>query len=385
MLHKYALCRIAILAGAAIATGGPANAGTYLQLHAFRGSGDGAHPATGLTLLNGNLYGTTPAGGAGSCLGSPKGCGSVYSVDPATGDEQVVFSFNVSKDLVTPTTGLTDVDGTLYGGTLDAIYSLNPTNDEVYPLYSLPKKSGNSVVGNLLKVHDKLFGVASYGPNRFQNGVVFSVKRNSGHGVTLFEFRNEYGRTPEGGLIDDDGMLYGTASLGGAYKSGTVFALDPTTHAVTVVYSFGSDGDGLSPYGSLLDFEGTLYGTTYRGGAFDAGTVFSLNPTTGAEAVVYSFKSSKDGILPLAGLVEFHGKLYGTTSFGGASNDGTIFRIDPITGVERVLYSFEGHRDGAYPKSGLTRVGKTLYGTTFAGGDTTCISRGCGTVFSYTP
>jgi uncharacterized repeat protein (TIGR03803 family) len=44
-----------------------------------------------------------------------------------------------------------------------------------------------------------------------------------------------------------------------------------------VVYSFASGKDGAAPEASLIDVEGTLYGTTYGGGGYDEGTVFSVN------------------------------------------------------------------------------------------------------------
>ena len=74
------------------------------------------------------------------------------------------------------------------------------------------------------------------------------------------------------------------------------------------------------------------------------------------ENVLYSF-SGKDGCLPYAGLIDVNGILYGTTSKGGKAyctdGAGTVFALDPKTGTQRVLHSFRGKGDGKYPYSNL--------------------------------
>ncbi|MFZ0574133.1 MAG: choice-of-anchor tandem repeat GloVer-containing protein [Candidatus Cybelea sp.] len=97
--------------------------------------------------------------------------------------------------------------------------------------------------------------------------------------------------------------------------------------AYSVLYSFeGGSGDGEFPFAGLLNVKGTLYGTTYFGGATEGGTVFEITPS-GTETVLYSFKggSSGDGTLPEAGLIDADGTLYGTTSVGGAHDLGTVY------------------------------------------------------------
>jgi len=60
--------------------------------------------------------------------------------------------------------------------------------------------------------------------------------------------------------------LYGTTEFGGTYDNGTVFSVNPNTGAETVLHSFGSGADGEYPIASLIDVKGTLYGTTEEGG-----------------------------------------------------------------------------------------------------------------------
>ena len=67
-------------------------------------------------------------------------------------------------------------------------------------------------------------------------------------------------------------------------------------------HSFYASGDGELPEAGLLNVNGTLYGTTSRGGAREYGSVFSIT-TAGAETVLYSFGLSYDAEVPEAGLI----------------------------------------------------------------------------------
>jgi uncharacterized repeat protein (TIGR03803 family) len=80
---------------------------------------------------------------------------------------------------------------------------------------------------------------------------------------------------------------------------------------------------------------GKLYGTTPVGGitgcgSFGCGTVFSIDPSTAAEKVLYSFckqQDCTDGAKPGAGIIAVNGKFYGTTAEGGAYGKGTVFLL----------------------------------------------------------
>ncbi len=149
------------------------------------------------------------------------------------------------------------------------------------------------------------------------------------------------GSYPRAGLIPFKGMFYGTTSGGGdaACKGcgknpgdGTVFAITPSGRE-TVIHKFkGYPTDGAFPYGKLLLSNGIFYGTTQSGGAncavsYGCGTIFSITPG-GAEKMLYSFLP-KEGSSPVAGLIEINGTFYGATPSGGAYNHGTIFSLMP--------------------------------------------------------
>jgi uncharacterized repeat protein (TIGR03803 family) len=146
-----------------------------------------------------------------------------------------------------------------------------------------------------------------------------------------------------------------------------------------VLYNFTGGADGGYPYANLIqDAKGNLYGTTSAGGPSGVGTVFKVDKT-GKETVLYSFTGGADGGYPFAGLIQDpSGLLYGTTDSGGTSSYGTVFKVAPKTGKETVLYSFTGSGgDGEYPNAGLLRDNKgNLYGTNEWAG-----ASGYGTVF----
>ncbi|MFL6689171.1 MAG: choice-of-anchor tandem repeat GloVer-containing protein [Alphaproteobacteria bacterium] len=200
------------------------------------------------------------------------------------------------------------------------------------------------------------------------------------------------GAFPEASLVmDAQGNLYGTTEDGGSVECGgsgcgTVFKLAPDG-TETVLHAFSEMGDGVYPIAALaLDSAGNLYGTTFKGGDSGGGVVFRVTPK-GKETLLHSFGGGSDGSRPDAGLViDDAGNFYGTTSGGGAAGHGTVFRITP-SGGERVIYSFAGGSDGAYPAAGLVRdAAGNFYGTTANGGlDCDGTGQGCGTVFRVTP
>ncbi len=214
------------------------------------------------------------------------------------------------------------------------------------------------------------------------------------------------GKNPWSGLtMDAAGNLYGTTcgALCAYYVSntGTVFRLSKKGSGwlFTTLYVFRGGNDGAGPDARLIiGPNGSLYGTTMYGGGSGCGgsgcgTVFNLQPppstqpsTFGGwlETVLYAFQGGSDGANPGFGDLVFDesGNLYGTTSYGGNSNEGAVFQLTPTGGgwMENTLYSFTGLNDGGGPFGGvvLDQAGK-LYGTTITGGG------GYGTVFELTP
>jgi uncharacterized repeat protein (TIGR03803 family) len=92
------------------------------------------------------------------------------------------------------------------------------------------------------------------------------------------------GALPEGALfIDPNGVLWGT-TYGGDVTSdyGTIFSLTPDSSSSTgydyaVVHNFASS-DGANPSAGLIEVNGVLYGTATYGGSTGSGTVFAYTP-----------------------------------------------------------------------------------------------------------
>ncbi|MGB9232941.1 MAG: choice-of-anchor tandem repeat GloVer-containing protein [Terriglobales bacterium] len=199
------------------------------------------------------------------------------------------------------------------------------------------------------------------------------------------------GAAPHADVVEDaQGNLYGTTGYGGdsacnaPYGCGTAFKLDASGNE-TVLHAFTGPPDGSSPLaeGLVLDAQGNLYGTTYGGGASNDGTVFKLDTATGAETVLHSFTGSPDGSSPESGGLtrDAKGNLYGATKQGGANGYGIVFKVD-ASGNESVLYSFTTGGSGPGNLVSVLDAQGNLYGITFIGGDLTCNApNGCGTVF----
>jgi uncharacterized repeat protein (TIGR03803 family) len=209
-------------------------------------------------------------------------------------------------------------------------------------------------------------------------GTVFKVGGKKE--TVLYSFKGTPdGSSPIGGLVrDKSGNLYGTTARGGAFGYGTVFRI--TGKKETVLYSFKGVPDGAYPGNLVRDAAGNFYGTTGNGGANgDGGTVFKVD-ANGNEAVLYSFCSQSQGGICVDGqfpadagglVMDATGNLYGTTTSGGNTDEGTVFKLD-ASGNEIVLYSFcpdPGCADGADPEGGLVMdASGNLYGTTYSGG-----------------
>ncbi len=204
--------------------------------------------------------------------------------------------------------------------------------------------------------------------------------------TSLYSFGNRAsdGQQPKAGLIDVNGTLYGTTYGGGADGDGTVFSIS-ATGTEKVLYTFQGAKDGANPSASLTNAKGVMYGTTEHGGGVNAGTVFRIGRGD-KEKVLHTFGPVPDGLFPVASLIDVQGILYGTTVGGGDDSVcfdscGTVYSISK-GGKEKVLHSFEAYFDGVSPASNLLDVKGTLYGTTQNGIGTGGEGTGLGTVFT---
>jgi uncharacterized repeat protein (TIGR03803 family) len=321
--------------------------GAEAVVYAFQGGADGEFPVAGLIYEKGFFYGTTSEGGPPGCSGV-LGCGTVFSVNSKTGVETVLHAFTEDgTDGEIPFAGLTYLNGNLYGTTVEG-------------------------------------GVG--------DGNVFAINVKTGAETELLDFQGgAYGEFPEAGLTLVGKNLFGTTT-GQAQNFGNVFEIDTVSGGETILHGF-SGQDGAYPLAGLVYYNGLLYGTTSAGGgARGAGEVFSINPQSGGVTVLYSFQGGADGSSPQAGLIVVNGMLYGTAKIGGEGRCtgnmgcGTIFEINPATGAKKTLYRFTGGTDEGNPVAALIYQGGSFYGTTALNGTNSCGNQqGCGTVFKFTP
>jgi len=369
----------------------------YTLLHTFNGA-DGAAPYGSLISdRQGNLYGTTIAGGDTTDTAcqvnpftAPPGCGVVYKID-RHGTESVLYEFKGGPDGAFPATELLP--------------------DEVGNLYGTARGGGILTTGS---------------PCAFISGcgVVFKLD-SQGNESALYSFSasGTDGFGVASGLIRDAaGNFYGTTIAGGFSNAnctgdgppgtcGVVYKLNPNGDE-TVLYSFTGSADGYAPYGSLiLDWQGNLFGVASNGGnisssfckttvqtlagALGCGTVFTIDHD-GNFSVIHTFGGQDGGPFPDGWLATDNaGNMYGITGNGGSGvsstnlGNGTIFKIDR-QGSESVLYNFAGGAQGFTSLGSVIRDNRgNLYGATFFGGDTTdaaCSAvGGCGVVFRLDP
>ena len=175
------------------------------------------------------------------------------------------------------------------------------------------------------------------------------------------------GLGPEANVCFGPDGVYGTAYGGGTNNAGVVWKVNSHGRETTL-YSFAGGLDGVAPFAPLLcNADGSVYGTTSSGGASGAGTIFRVD-RSGHKATLYSFTGGTDGGYPYYGLVQdWAGSLYGTTVAGGSYGQGVVFKLDR-RGHETVLYSFTGGADGGSPNNIIRDWAGNIYGTTYSGG-----------------
>ncbi len=189
------------------------------------------------------------------------------------------------------------------------------------------------------------------------------------------------GASPRAGMVLSGATLYGTTNGGGTAGLGVVYSVGTDGSGFTILRSFGSTaGDGIQPWNTLILSGSTLYGTTRAGGPNSFGTIFKIDTNGENYAILHGFAGgTTDGGYPIFGALVLSGScLYGMTSAGGTSDQGTIYKYDLSGGTFTLLRSFAGgNSDGSMPEGGLVLVGSTLYGMTYAGGSV----NNAGTVF----
>ena len=320
--------------------------GKVILFH-FAGS-DGASPKSNLVFDNaGNLYGATASGGDNNN-------GTVFQLTPTASGfwtEKVLYNFELGPDGFLPSNVIIDDQGNLFGttflGTNGTIFELVHNSDGTFThkvLYRFTggADGGNPTTGLVRDGAGNLYGATHVGGTNHA-GTIFQLSPESDGTWTFHLVYTMCSRAhctdgaPGEGFtsvtVDSHGTLFGITSHGGypcqfyAEGCGVAFKL---THARTGTWSYqllhtfcvlSGCPDGVLPGGALsLDAAGSLYDTTFWGGAAGEGVAFRLSHAPGkpwSEDVLYSFCSAPkcaDGANPVGSLaLDTAGNLFGTT------------------------------------------------------------------------
>lgn len=352
---------------------------TYSVLKSFTGL-DGANPGATMILSGNTLYGTTYAGGSSNF-------GTVFKVRANGTGYTVLQSFlsATGPDGASSRADLVLSGSTLYGTTyaggssaVGTVFKLNTNGTGFTTILSIGFDTSRFPLAGLVLSGATLYGVTYGGPiTPPRYGTLFKVNTNGTGYVKMLDF-TPFSQTdpqrPWAGLMLSGSTLYGTTYTGGVFSAGTVFKFNTNGTGFSVLTNF-TGANGAKPRSTLLLSGSTLYGTTEQGGASNLGTVFKLNTNGTGFSVLKQFVGS-DGATPIASLALVGSTLYGTTYAGGNSNVGTVFTVN-TNGSDFATLKHFGGTDGQGPAGGLVILGSMLYGTTYSGGD-----QGNGVVFA---
>ncbi len=351
---------------------------TFQELYQFNCSTAGCYPY-GSPLVqwtDGNLYGMANNGGHYNL-------GTIFQVTPTYPSAQTdLWPFDGPSGEL-PISGLMLAsDGLLYGGTpaggtngYGTLFSFDPGTTTLQVWHEFTAAEGGAETPPAQGKDKNLYGATAAGTvyELTIPGHVYSVLP----GVVP-------GEVPGPLYLASDGDFYGTTWRGGTSNMGTLFRMTPTNGAVKVIHNFTGSPDGDEPYGTVIEgSDGNLYGTTGFGGLYSNGEIYK-SPRSGSPKAIYNFPSSgSDGAEPQAALMlGTDGNFYGSTFSAGTDNYGTLFDVSS-KGTLYTLFNFT-FTGGTVPGSGagtlMVHTNGSYYGITTGGG-----SLDDGTFYSLTP
>jgi uncharacterized protein (TIGR03382 family) len=379
---------------------------------AFSASETSARPILG---PDGGLYGTARVTSFGAS-------GLIYRAEPDGSQVQTVYQLG-ERDGISPQAGLVlGSDGRFYGttsfapaaepGRFGTVFSVLPDGSGFTTLYTFALTTGSNSISGLINPDGVypdaaliegsdgyLYGTARQGGSN-GTGTIFRLSRDGTAFELLHEFSpitseagaeiatNDDGHSPAGSLLEGaDGYLYGTAFGGGANGRGTVFRVRHDGSDFRVVHSFSAatapdevslpvNVDGAAPLAGLVDGgDAFLYGVASQGGATGNGTVFAIAPDGSSFTVLHDFDDANGSRPAGALLLGNDGRLYGTTTGGGANEAGSVLGLGVIFSIARdgtgfeLLHVFDSTQ-GANPAGALLQLSDAVFvGTTENGGN----------------
>jgi len=352
------------------AGGGPGNAGVLFSvytdgtnfqlLHGFTGGSDGANPSAAVTMgSDTRLYGVTGAGGANNV-------GTLFSYDTVTQVYQKVA--DLSNDTGTGIGGpLTFFNNKFYGlasgggtGGAGTIISYDPATGTLSKVLDFNTSTGANPNGGAILYNNKLYFASRFGGAN-NAGTIMAFDPAGGACYDVYDLYIGDKQSADLALVNN--LLYGTSLYsdqdGDVSGDGYIYSFDPRTRAYRQLYDFSLAvyDFGRSPL-TLVTYNGLLYGTTFRGGTNDQGTLFSQDPSTGALHQLFAWGPADivgqdQGYIPTGKLVITpNGLLLGETTIGGTANAGVIYAFDLNSNVFSKVFDFD-ITNGSTPVGGL--------------------------------
>jgi uncharacterized repeat protein (TIGR03803 family) len=293
--------------------------GTLSIIHNFEGS-NGSRPDSGLAMgTDGNFYGTTLYGG-------PNNVGTIFQLTPAGAFTTLYMFTGGSNDgaypYAPPTLG---PDGNFYGVTQAATaYKITPAGTFKL-LGSIPDRSFAPL---LLGSDNNFYGTTQHG-GKLNLGTVFRMT-TAGKVTTIYSFDGTHGSVPIGCLAQGaDGAFYGTTSGGGSGSGGVVFRVTKSgSYKVLHNFPTNSTSDGNNPIAGLVAAtDGNFYGNTFAGGSDSLGIVFKTT-TAGKNTVVFNMDQIHGSDPGTTQVQHTNGSVYGMTGGGGNRNDGVVYSLN---------------------------------------------------------
>ncbi len=309
----------------------------------------GHQSAAGLVRdASGNLYGTTTLGGTNNL-------GTVFKVANGSGAVTTVASFSATSGCYPTADLVMDSSGNLYGTTpyggasgVGTVYEITSGSSAVTRLASFTS-AANDVASVKLVVdsHGNLYGTTPFGGNN-SAGSIFEIVSGSGTITTLASFSTGTGDDPSSGLVRDSaGNLYGTTPRDGPDGHGSIYELPFNTSSITVLAPFTYANAPEQASGLTMDASGDLFGTTQFGGTGGYGSVYELPAGGSTINTLASFNSSNGANPSSPPVLDSSGDLLGTTPNGGPHEYGTVWEILAGTNSITTVIAFTGTNGSA--------------------------------------
>ena len=275
----------------------------------------------------------------------------------------------------------TAVWGVTIGGgymELGTLYRFNTLTYQFNPYGEFDTASGGPPMGIVEGADGGIYGVTS-GCSTYPYGTIFRYPIIPSRITRAAVFDSvTTGAHPSGSLtLGDNGLIYGSTPVGGAYNKGTLFQFNPVNNVLTKLYDFQGAPDGDNPSGPVIRCSnGLLYGTTLTGGSQNGGILFSFDSTSGTITKIHEFDLS----LPTPNYLyqSVNGIFYGLTR----DNNGSLFQYNRYNGAFNILYQFNNTDSlGTTPYPNMTENPQgNIFGRTSQGG-----LLGIGSIFQFDP